>query len=138
VVAGHLTTGRQGEDAAERHLRGLGFVIVARNWRRESLELDFICVDRDPASTLVFVEVKTRAASGLQRPIEALGRVKQQRLSRAASLYLSENACWDRPCRFDLICVTVGLAGELTLEHHAHVFDLSQALGRGHAAWQPW
>lgn len=138
MAARHLNTGRQGEDAAERFLRERGFAIVARNWRRESLELDFVCVDRDPASTLAFVEVKTRAASGLQRPVEALGRVKQERLARAASLYLSEHACWDRPCRFDLICVTVGLSGELTLEHHAHVFDLSQALGRRHAAWQPW
>lgn len=137
MAARHLSTGCEGEEAAARYLQKRGFVIVERNWRRQSLELDLICVDNDAASTLVFVEVKTRAAGGLQRPAEALGRVKQARLARAASLYLSEKACWDRPCRFDLVCVTVCESG-FQLEHHAHAFDLPQALGRSDPAWQPW
>jgi len=137
VAARHLITGRSGEDAAGRYLEGQGLVVAARNWRCKGLELDFVCVDRDAAATLVFVEVKTRAAAGMTRPDEALGREKQSRLARAASLYLSEKQCWRRPCRFDLVCVTACESG-FELEHHVHVFDLSQALGRGNPAWQPW
>jgi putative endonuclease len=51
--AGHLATGRRGEDLAADHLLRTGWRIVARNWRCRHGEIDFVCQIGD---TLVFVE----------------------------------------------------------------------------------
>src|SRR6476619_7338794 len=57
----HQRTGRRGEEAAYFHLRSLGYVMVARNYRshRRRGEIDLIGWDRD---VLCFVEVKTRSS----------------------------------------------------------------------------
>ena len=96
-------TGAEGEDAAAALLSRLGWKILHRNWRAGHLELDIVAEEQD---VLVFVEVKTRAGNGLQRPFEALTAVKKERLCRAAQAWLDTYKAWDRPCRFDLVSVT--------------------------------
>ena len=126
--------GREGEEAAARFLEEKGAQILHRNWRAGHLELDLVCLLDDH---LVFVEVKTRDASGMTAPWEALGGIKKRRLVRAAHLYLASFSQWDRPCRFDLVCVQRD-GNVCALEHYTDVFTLSDALGRGNTAWQPW
>lgn len=133
-LAPHLALGRAGETAAEAHVRGLGWRVLARNWRDGSLELDLVCLDGD---ALVFVEVKTRGAGSLGEPADGLSRTKAGRLARAAMRYLSRTDGWDRPCRFDLAAVTP-VSGGLKVELIHDVLDVASALGGGHAAWQPW
>ena len=123
--------GRAGEDAAEAALRKFGWRILARNWRQGRHELDLVCEDGDE---LVFVEVRTRAEGGLVSPAESVTLAKRRSLIRAARAYLAANRAWDRACRFDLVCVTVG-AG-IRLEHIRHAFELDQTLDRGHASRQ--
>jgi len=103
------------------------------------LELDIVAEDRD---TLVFVEVKTRRAGGMQPPFEALTAVKKSRLLRAAQAWLFSHQAWDRACRFDLICIT-----EQNKCYHteliSHVIELGEqntrnAVDRGNTTWQPW
>ena len=127
--------GRAGEDFAAAHLKKLGWRIVERNWRCGPLELDIIARHKD---TLIFVEVKTRAAAGLTRPDEALTPAKQERLSRAAAQYLSATDNWDKPCRFDLVSVWRAADNTFSLEHFAHAFEFSPVVAGGHASWQPW
>lgn len=115
-------------------LRNAGYRIIARNWRHGGLELDIVCEEGD---TVVFVEVKTRALTGLTSPHEALTREKRRRLIRAARAWLSANDAWDRPCRFDLVCA-VQAGTTCTLEHIADAFDLTETVGGGDASWQPW
>ena len=134
MTAEHLTTGQAGEDAAVALLRKKGYAVLERNWRAGGLELDIICRDRDE---LVFVEVRTRSLGGLAQARETLTRSKQAKLVQAACRYLSASGQWDQPCRFDFVSV-VKKGPELQLEHERHVIDLSQALGGGDAAWQPW
>lgn len=134
MQAPHLRAGAEGEDAAADFLRDRGYVILARNWRYKSWELDLVCRDGD---TLVFVEVKTRAAGSMAGGAQAVNRTKISRLARAASHYLSSEGCWDRPCRFDVVSVTRSAAG-CEVEHIVNAFDISDALGGGNAAWQPW
>ncbi len=126
--------GRKGEDAAAAFLQRAGATVLARNWRSGPLEVDIICLHE---GFLVFAEVKTREKNGMTRPDEALTPAKKDKLLRAARLYLLEHDAWDAPCRFDLVCVYC--AGELCeVEHYPHAFDLTDLMGGGDAAWQPW
>ncbi|MFP5239466.1 MAG: YraN family protein, partial [Acidobacteriota bacterium] len=47
VPAGHLTLGREGEDAAERLLRRAGMRVLERNFRCRTGELDLVCQHGD-------------------------------------------------------------------------------------------
>ena len=132
-------TGAEGEEAAAAHLRRLGWKILDRNWHSRHLELDIVAEERD---TVVFVEVKTRAEGGIQRPFEALTPVKKERLYRAAQAWLEAHDAWSRPCRFDLVCVT-SRAGTYQTELIRNVIEYGEqgtrnALGRRNSSWQPW
>src|ERR1700738_4401951 len=97
----HLRSGALGEKLACRFLRRRGYKILYRNFRgRRGGEIDIVCRDRD---TLVFVEVKTRADEDFGRPIKAVGRDKQWRISRGglAWLLLLDNP--DILFRFDVV-----------------------------------
>ena len=139
----HLAVGREGEEAAARHILGLGWRIAARNWRpanaEQGLELDLVARQGD---TLIFVEVKTRtqkSGNALAVPVhEALTRAKRIKLVRAARRYLTEHDLWRLPCRFDLICAERAPDGRMTLEHHRNVIELGHTLDSGDTAWQPW
>ena len=132
-------TGAEGEEAATSHLSRLGWNILDRNWRSRQLELDIVAEEK---GTLVFVEVKTRAEGGLERPFEALTPTKKERLCRAAQAWLEAHDAWGRPCRFDLACVT-SRAGTYQTELIRNVIEFGEqsprnALGRRDTSWQPW
>jgi putative endonuclease len=117
--------GRQGEDLAAAHLRGLGFSVLGRNERTRHGEIDLIAFD---GRTLAFVEVKTRRRpahhSGLapdQQPLAWLGPRQRARLRRLATAWLSDETRirpTARTIRFDAIGVTVDASGKLLhLDH---------------------
>ena len=110
--------GRTGEDLALAHLDRLGFELVARNHRTRWGEIDLIVHD---GTTLVFVEVKTRRASGSGRgPWEALHERKRAEVRRMAAAYLAD--VQDRPraidLRFDAIGVVIDTRGRLVRLDH--------------------
>jgi len=94
--------GQAGEQAAERFLRQQRYTILVRNYRCRSGEVDLICLD---GTTLVFVEVKTRAQSDYGSPFEAVDARKQRQIRRAAQFYLAENRLQGRAARFDVVGV---------------------------------
>ena len=110
--------GRTGEDLALAHLERLGYTLVTRNHRTRYGELDLVVFD---GSTLVFVEVKTRRASGSGRgPWEALHERKRRQVRRMAAAFLLEAT--DRPrsadLRFDAIGVVIDAYGKLVRLDH--------------------
>ena len=110
--------GRTGEDLALAHLERLGFELVARNHRTRWGEIDLIVHD---GTTLVFVEVKTRRASGSGRgPWEALHERKRTQVRRMAAAFLAEVD--ERPrakeLRFDAIGVVIDPRGRLVALDH--------------------
>jgi len=96
------TIGRLGEDLAVDWLRGHGYTLVKRNYRRRFGEVDVIARQGE---YLVFIEVKTRSSGRFGSPFEAVTAKKQQQLSRIAKDYLSRYKLTDTPCRFDVLSV---------------------------------
>ncbi len=117
---------RRGERAADRHLRRLGYKIVARRLRGKMGELDLVAVDHQ---TIVFVEVKTRRSHRTGRPEDAVDPMKQQRLTRLALTYLKRHDLLDYRARFDVVAVTWPAASRRpTLRHFPNAFE---AVGKG-------
>src|SRR2546429_4571477 len=69
----HQRIGRHGEEDSYFHLRKLGYVMVARNFRspRRRGEIDLIGWDK---GVLCFVEVKTRTTRDVKSAEAAVGR----------------------------------------------------------------
>src|SRR5262249_20566256 len=82
----HLRRGARGEDAACRFLRRNGYKILYRNFKDpRGGEIDLVCRDGE---ALVFVEVKTRSSDEFGRPMEAVDRQKQLRISKGGLAWL--------------------------------------------------
>lgn len=78
---------------------------MARNVRFRVGEIDLVMRDRE---VMVFVEVRFRRPSRFGGPAATVDYRKQQRIRRAATLWLIQTALVDRaPCRFDVVAMTV-------------------------------
>ena len=75
------------EEDAYFHLRGLGYFVVARNYRspRRPGEIDLIAWDAD---VLCFIEVKTRTSHDVKPAEAAVDRAKQHEIAGVAHQYL--------------------------------------------------
>ncbi len=102
-----IQLGAMGEALAVDHLTRMGLRILQRNWRCRYGELDIIARD-DAASTVVFVEVKTRTGDGYGGLAHAVTPRKVRRLRRLAGLWLAgQDQRW-AAIRIDVIGVRVG------------------------------
>jgi putative endonuclease len=120
----HLRRGARGEKLACRFLRSRGYKILYRNFRdRTGGEIDIVCRDGD---TLVFVEVKTRGGEDFGRPVEAVDRQKQLRISKGGLAWLRLLDNPDIVFRFDVVGVLLPDEGDPQLELIQDAFELSQ------------
>jgi len=103
--SGHLSPtqeqGRAGEDRALAHLQERGLVLIEANFRCKAGEIDLILRDGD---TLVFVEVRQRAAGSPVSALESIGPSKIRRIVRAAQIYL-QGLARVPPCRIDVVAI---------------------------------
>lgn len=95
------SVGMAAEARAAAFLIARGYKVVARNVLFKRGELDLVC---EADGHLCFVEVRSRAHTRFGRPEETIGRTKQQRLYRAAELYLLRHPT-KLPCRFDVVAI---------------------------------
>ncbi|MBF0538429.1 MAG: YraN family protein [Nitrospirae bacterium] len=121
----NLLIGKYGEWVAMRYLKGLGYMIIERNYKNEVGEIDIIARDDQ---TVVFVEVKTRRSDTFGQPIEAITRRKRKKIIETALLYM-QGLTPEPPARFDV--VSVRLTGnksstgyQKTLQHIKDAFEL--------------
>jgi putative endonuclease len=120
----HIRRGAHGEKAAARFLRKSGYKILYRNFKdRHGGEIDLVCRDDD---TLVFVEVKTRRSEEFGRPVEAVGREKQLRVSKGGLAWLRLLDNPDVTFRFDVVEVLMSDDGEAHCDLIQNAFQLSQ------------
>ena len=109
---------------AGQFLRNHGYKILYRNFRdRTGGEIDIVCRDGD---ILVFVEVKTRGGEEFGRPIEAVDRQKQLRVSKGGLAWLRMLDNPDIVFRFDVVEVLLPDEGDPQLELIQDAFELSQ------------
>jgi putative endonuclease len=113
--------GRSGENIACEHLEGRRYVILVRNFRCRSGEVDIIARDGE---VTVFVEVKERHGRSHGEGHEAVTFGKRRRLIRAARIYAATHGLSERPLRFDVISIDWPAGGEApVIRHDAGAFD---------------
>lgn len=98
-------TGAGYEQQARRLLENAGLTFVSANVRYRAGEIDLIMRDR---MTWVFVEVRYRRNALFGGAAASVTRSKQQKLLRAAALWLrSRNSTLETAdCRFDVVAIT--------------------------------
>jgi putative endonuclease len=112
ALAPHLALGRRGEELAADYLQGVGYQLVAANFklgvgrdRRGAVvqaEIDIVAYD---GPTLCFVEVKTRASDWFAAPEANVDLRKQRQIARAARAYRRLLGLTGQPHRYDVVSV---------------------------------
>jgi len=100
--------GRACEAAAAVYLQEAGLQPVAANVGMRLGEIDLVMLDRDGAGDiLVFVEVRYRRHARFGGAAASVDAHKQQKLIRAAHLFLARNPHYQAlPCRFDVVAAS--------------------------------
>ncbi|MEA2118363.1 YraN family protein [Halovibrio sp. HP20-50] len=106
------------EQIAAQWLCKQGLTLIAQNHHVKGGELDLVMRDDD---ILVFIEVKHRTTARYGHPLETITYQKQQRLVRAASLYLARGGL-SSPCRFDILAI-IGKSPDLDFHWVKAAFD---------------
>ena len=99
-----LDLGHLGEKIALKKIKGLGYKLIAKNYRCVLGEIDLIARDGD---SLVFIEIKTRKGASIGYAKEAVDQKKMKQISKAALTYMKENDCYDAKSRFDVIAINI-------------------------------
>lgn len=110
--------GRRGEIVAAKWLEAAGCVVVERNWRCPSGEIDLVLRD---GTTTVFVEVKTRTSVAYGHPFEAITPIKRARLRRLAAEWCRERGPAPGDLRIDAVAVLDAWSSTPSVEHLAGV-----------------
>lgn len=111
--------GQRGENVAARFLRDQGYKIIVRNFRCELGEVDIIARD---GTTLVFVEVKTRAYDD-PTPEDQVNVEKRHQLTKAARFYLSRFGQTQPPARFDVVAIVWPTGRDPQIRHTPNAFE---------------
>ena len=112
--------GREGEDRAAQFLKKQGYKILERNYRTPQGEIDLIALHR---GEVVFVEVKTRTNEAYGAPELAVNPRKQQRMIKAALVYIKYKKLHQVPCRFDVVAINTAAEKEMDVIQNAFEMD---------------
>lgn len=118
--------GLRGEKAAAKYLKKKGYRILAHSHRQRLGEIDLIALDGE---CLVFVEVKTWRSDKNGDPSLAVDRRKQEKITRAALIYLKKNNLLENAARFDVISIV--WPDESSAPSIRHFESAFEAIGSG-------
>lgn len=96
--------GYLGEKLATEYLEKNEYKVLKRNFYCKQGEIDIIAKDK---KEIVFIEVKTRTNDSFGQPSEAVNRIKQKHMYRAAKYFLYKTNLLEEIIRFDVIEVLV-------------------------------
>jgi putative endonuclease len=95
--------GQAAEQLAAEYLQMQGVVILARNLRCKSGELDLVGLDGE---VLAVIEVRQRGGARFGGALASVTRRKQRKIIRAAGFFLQRRVQWRcRAMRFDIFAV---------------------------------
>ena len=112
--------GRWGEKRCEIFLKKKGLKKLARNFSCKTGEIDLVMVA--PDTTIVFVEVRTRADEKFGPPESSITHAKKAKLLRTARYFLATQKIEDRPFRFDVVAIVLGQKGREQIRHYENAF----------------
>lgn len=112
--------GFKGEKLAVKHLKKSGYVILERNFRCKTGEIDVIA---QLGEVIAFVEVKTRTGDRFGTPAEAVDGRRQQRYRNTANffMYFTKRDLNEYIVRFDIIEVIISRDGKV-INHFENAF----------------
>lgn len=120
LLADRKLLGRWGEKRGEKFLKSKGLKTLTRNFSCKTGEIDLVMVDDD--GSIVFVEVRTKAAESFSPPEESITYPKRQRLLRTARYFLAAHHIENRPFRFDVVTIVLGQVGRPQIRHYQNAF----------------
>ena len=101
--------GRAGEELAAEHLRGLGYEVLARNFRCRRGEIDLVCRRGGEVS---LVEGKTRTGGRYGTPVEAIDAGKVQAMAGTVAEYRAATG-WRGPIRLRLVAISLEVVDDV-------------------------
>jgi putative endonuclease len=87
--------GSRAEQLVAAYLKGQGYQIIDKNWRRPACEIDLIAKKNN---IVYFVEVKFRKTGSHGGGLDHITAAKQKQMTHAAHLWIAE-ADWDGDSR---------------------------------------
>lgn len=118
----NLNFGKTGEARAASLLIDNGYKILAKNYRTRLGEIDIIAKDKD---TICFIEVKTRKDRRFGFPQEAVSKIKQRQIAKAALAFLQEKKLLHKDARFDVVSIIYSQAAA-RLDLIKNAFELNK------------
>lgn len=113
-------TGNQGETLAAQYLEKKGYLILDKNWRCKTGELDIVaCKDK----VLVFVEVKTCRASTVEAAFMQITPAKRRKLIASVYYYLSTHSVENLLPRIDVVGIALPYDKPPVIEHLEEALD---------------
>lgn len=94
--------GAWGERQAEEYLTRRGLMVLERNFRTPSGEIDLVMRHNDQ---IVFVEVKTRSSEVFGLPEESVTELKKEHLLLAAQKYMEDHPEVPDEWRVDVVSI---------------------------------
>lgn len=91
-----------------------GLVLIDRNWRGRSGEVDLVALD---GAILVICEVKTRTSDQFGGPLAAVTPPKVSRLRRLAAEWLADHPLQVDGLRIDVVAVWRAPRGPAKIKH---------------------
>ena len=120
LLADRALLGRWGEKRCEKFLKRKGLKTLTRNFRCKTGEIDLIMVDTD--TSIVFIEVKTRASEDFSPSEAAVNFTKKKRMIRTARYFLTTHNIENRAFRFDVVTIVLGQKGKPEINHYENAF----------------
>ncbi len=113
----NLPQAKKGEDIATLYLSRKGYLIIQRNFRSRTGEIDIVALDKN---TLVFVEVKSRWTEMYGDPKEAVTPKKIRSIERTADYFKLLNPETSDLMRIDVVAINF-INEKLEIEHLENV-----------------
>jgi len=122
--------GSKGERQIAEWLTEKGYLILEKNWRTRTGEVDIIALDKTEQTSsggvLVFVEVKTLLKTELSDLDLIINKKKQERIIKTAKHFLANNRKYNKMyIRFDVVV----LRSNPFLEQPLEILHLKDAFG---------